>query len=331
MRIWICSLLLCGYAQWALAQDQPAPDVTGPAPEATTPPAETPPAAAPQETALRVEHVAGNVYMLEGKGGNIGVSVGPDGLLMVDDQFASESEQIQQALAALGKGTVKYVLNTHWHRDHTEGNQVFGLAAPVIAHTQVRKRLEVEKYVPEALPVITYENAVSVHFNGEEIRVIHVTDGHTDGDSIVYFVNSNVLHLGDQFFSGRLPFIDLDSGGSVEGYLENVSEILGQAPPDVLIIPGHGPLSTVTELKDFETMLTETIKLVQSQIRNGKKLDAIQEAGLPAPWSTWAWEFIDEDKYLEILFNGLTKGRRRTAPTAMPQVPAAQRPLKLIR
>ena len=167
---------------------------------------------------IKVEKVAGNIYMLQGSGGNIGVSVGPDGILIVDDQYAPLADKIKAALKTLGEGKLKFILNTHWHGDHTGGNAVFGPDAPIIAHTNVRKRMAEGLNLPgrktppapkEALPVITFDHSLAVHFNGEDIRVIHVSPGHTDGDSVIYFPSANVVHMGDQFFVDRFPFVDL--------------------------------------------------------------------------------------------------------------------------
>src|SRR5690242_9404394 len=175
---------------------------------------------------IKATKVAGNVYMLEGAGGNIGVSVGADGILIVDDEFAPLADKIRASLKTLGQGKLKFILNTHWHGDHTGGNVAFGPEATIIAHDNVRKRLATEQKVlgqttpaspKEALPVITFDQSLSVHFNGEDIRAIHFPHGHTDGDSVIFFSASNVVHLGDDLFAGRFPFVDLDSGGSVEG------------------------------------------------------------------------------------------------------------------
>src|SRR5262249_5353495 len=178
---------------------------------------------------IKVTKVAGTVYMLEGSGGNIGVSVGEDGILIVDDQFAPLVPKIQAALKGISDKPVKFVLNTHWHGDHTGGNEKLGALAPIIAHTNVRKRLGSEsttrtgqKRPPSpkaALPVITFDDRLTVHLNGEDIRAIHFPSGHTDGDAIIFFTQSNVVHMGDDFFSGQFPFIDLQSGGTVKGYI----------------------------------------------------------------------------------------------------------------
>ena len=254
--------------------------------------------------------VRGAVYMLEGQGGNIGVSSGPDGVLIVDDQYDYLAEKIQTAIAAIGKGDVKFVLNTHWHGDHTGGNEVFGLHAPIIAHENVRKRLLEDGATPApkvALPVITYADGVSVHFNGETIRVYHLPTGHTDGDSVVYFTESNVMHMGDLFFSGRFPYIDLGSGGDVAGYVRNIGTVLERLPADVKIIPGHGPLSTVAELKAFQAMLHETTGLVRERIAAGKSLTEAQAMGMPEKYESWGKGFINTDRWIEIVYTSFTK------------------------
>jgi len=213
---------------------------------------------------MKATKVGGNVYMLEGAGGNIGVSAGVDGILIVDDQFAPLADKIRAALKELNPGQLRFVLNTHYHGDHTGSNAVFGKEATIIAHDNVRARLAVEQTVlgnkvpaapKEALPVITYAQSVSIHFNGEEIRVIHFPAGHTDGDSVMFFHTSNVVHMGDHFFANRFPFIDLDHGGSVEGLTKNIGDIAARLPADVRIIPGHGPISTLDDLKRYHRML----------------------------------------------------------------------------
>jgi cyclase len=265
---------------------------------------------------IKVVKAAGNVYMLEGAGGNIGVSVGADGILIVDDQFAPLADKIRAALKTLGEGKLKFVLNTHWHSDHTGGNVRFSAEAPVIAHTNVRKRLETDQKVlgetvkaspKEALPVITFDESLAIHFNGEEIRVIHFPHGHTDGDSVIFFTGSNVVHLGDDFFAGRFPFVDLDSGGSVEGAMTNIGEIIKKLPAGVKIIPGHGPLSTLDDLKLYHRMLTETIGLVRQKMAAGKTLDQIKAEGLPAEWKEWGTGFIKTGQWIETIHRSLSK------------------------
>lgn len=262
---------------------------------------------AQQAVEFKSARVAGNVHMLQGRGGNIAVSVGEDGLLIVDNQFANLAPQIETELSDLGKGDLKFVLNTHWHGDHTGGNAHFGQKATIIAHENVRERLSGKKNTPKsALPVITFREASSVHFNGEEIRLIHLGPGHTDGDVIIWFTESNVVHMGDQFFNGRYPFIDLGSGGNVAGYQKNVNTVLSHLPEGVKIIPGHGDLATKEDLNRFATMLSDTINPVRQSISLGKSLDQIKAAGVNEKYKTWGVGFINTSRWLEIIYNSLT-------------------------
>lgn len=267
---------------------------------------------------IKATKVAGNVYMLEGSGGNIGVSVGDDGILIVDDEFAPLADKIRASLKTLGQGKLRFILNTHWHGDHTGGNVAFGPEAPIIAHDNVRKRLSTEQRSEffksttpaspnEALPVITFDQALSVYFNGEEIRAIHFPHGHTDGDSVIFFTKSNVVHLGDDFFAGRFPFVDLESDGSVEGLVKNVEELIGKIPPGAKLIPGHGPISTLDDLKAYHHMLVETTGIVRQKIAAGKSLDQIKSEGLPDEWKSWGTGFIKTDLWIEIVYRSLTK------------------------
>jgi cyclase len=266
---------------------------------------------------MKATKVAGNVYMLEGAGGNIGVSVGEDGLLIVDDQFAPLADKIRAALKGLADKKLRFILNTHWHGDHTGGNIAFGPEATIIAHDNVRKRLATEQKSAvfnsttppspkEALPVITFDQSLSVHFNGEDIRAIHFPHGHTDGDSVIFFSASNVVHLGDDFFAGRFPFVDLESGGSVEGLIKNVGEIIGKIPQGAKLIPGHGPISTLDDLKSYHRMLQQTTEIVRQKIAAGKTLDQIKSEGLPAEWAPWGTGFIKTDRWVETIYNSLS-------------------------
>ena len=257
---------------------------------------------------IKAVHVAKNIYMLQGAGGNIGVSVGPDGLLIVDDQFAPLAEKIEAALKKLNPGRLQFVLNTHFHGDHTGGNAHFGQNAHIVAHTNVRKRLgDAEGGTKAGLPIITFDDSLSVHFNGEEIRVIHVPPGHTDSDSLIHFKDANVVHMGDSFFSCRFPNIDLAGGGDVRGYIRNVEEAIKKLPPDAKVIPGHGPLSTAKELNEFHEMLVETSAIVDKAIAAGKTLDQVKADGLPAKWKNWEAPTLGTSRWLEILYQGLTR------------------------
>jgi cyclase len=267
---------------------------------------------------MKATKVAGNVYMLEGAGGNIGVSVGDDGILIVDDQYAPIADKIRASLKEMGADKkLRFILNTHWHGDHTGGNVVFGPEAPIIAHDNVRKRMSTEqkseffkRTTPaapkEALPVVTFNQNLTVHFNGEEIRAIHYPHGHTDGDSVIFFSSSNVVHLGDNFFAARFPFVDLDSGGNVEGLAKNIGEIIEKIPAGAKLIPGHGPLSSVDDLKTYHSMLIKTTDIVRQKIAAGKTLDQVKTEGLPEEWKTWGTGFIKTDMWLELVFKSLT-------------------------
>lgn len=261
---------------------------------------------------IKTIKITDNIYMLQGRGGNIGVSIGEDGIILVDDQFAPLAPKIETALKKLNPGPLKYVLNTHFHGDHTGGNEVFGKTSTIIAHHNVRKRLSSEqrrgdRITPpkpkEAWPVITFDNSVSLHFNGEEIKAMHYPNGHTDGDAVIYFTRANVVHMGDDFFAGRFPFVDLGSGGSVQGMIAAIEAVIAAVPVDAKIIPGHGPLSTVDDLKAYLNMLKETSSLVQEKIAAGKTLEQVKAEGLPEKWSTWGSGFINQERWLETLYN----------------------------
>jgi glyoxylase-like metal-dependent hydrolase (beta-lactamase superfamily II) len=254
--------------------------------------------------------------MLTGAGGNIGVSAGPDGVLIVDDQFAPLAEKIRAALKGINSGKLKFILNTHFHGDHTGGNKEFGPEAPIIAQTNVRKRLMTDqtrggRTTPaepkEAWPVVTFDQSVSVHFNGEEIKAIHFPQGHTDGDSVIFFTGSNVVHMGDDFFAGRFPFVDIDSGGSVDGLTKNIGELLTQIPADAAIIPGHGPVSKLDDLKAYHRMLVETTGIVRKKVSAGKSLAEIKTEGLGEEWKVWGTGFINTDAWIETIHRSISK------------------------
>jgi cyclase len=266
---------------------------------------------------MKVEKVAGTVYMLQGAGGNIGASVGEDGIVVIDDEFLPLAEKIEAALKGISDKPVRFVINTHWHGDHTGGNPHFGEKAPIIAQENVRKRLAeggkgrfgTTPPAPKtALPIITFEDKVSVHLNGEDIRAIHFPNGHTDGDSVIFFPQSKVVHMGDDFFNGGMfPFIDLDSGGSVQGMIAGGEKVLAEVPDDVKIIPGHGPLGTKEDLRKFITMLKETSAAVQAGIKQGKTLEQLKQEKVLAKWDSFGQSFIKTDMFTEILYDSLTK------------------------
>lgn len=269
---------------------------------------------------MKVSKVAGNVYMLQGTGGNIGVSVGDDGIVIVDDEYAPLADKIQAALKGITDKPVRFVINTHYHGDHTGGNEYFQKQAPIIAQDNVRKRLEsggiagngasvhmdVKPAPHDALPIITFDHDVTVHLNGEDIRALHFPAGHTDGDSIIFFPHSNVVHMGDDFVTYGFPFIDVESGGSINGMIDAVAKVISDLPPDVKVIPGHGAVSTLDDMRAYLEMLIQTRDAVQSALKEGKTLDQMKQAKLLDPWKKYSGQFVNEDVFLETLYNSLT-------------------------
>lgn len=272
---------------------------------------------------IKVSKVSGNIYMLEGAGGNIAASVGEDGIVIVDDQFAPLAEKIQAALKDLGVTTkpVRFVINTHYHGDHTGGNEPFNNAgATLIAHQNVRKRLETggtagnggsikmeqKAASRNALPIITFEHDVTVHLNGEDIRALHFPSGHTDGDSIIFFPKNNVVHMGDDFVRYGFPFIDVASGGSVQGMIAATEKVASELPADVKVIPGHGALSNMDDVKAFTKMLRETSAVVEKALDNHKTLEQMKQEKILAPWEKFSGGFINSDAFIETLYNSLT-------------------------
>ncbi|HTO04918.1 MAG TPA: MBL fold metallo-hydrolase [Opitutus sp.] len=253
---------------------------------------------------IKTTQVSGNVYMLEGAGGNIGVSAGPDGLLIVDNQFAPLAEKISNALQQINPGRLKFVLNTHHHGDHTGGNAAFGAKeAVIVAQSNVRTRLGNAKSAAAALPVITFDASASVHFNGEEIQLLHVGTGHTDGDSIIFFTEANVVHMGDQYVSAGFPYVDFGSGGDLDGYIATQQAVLAKVKPDTKIIPGHGPLATVEMLREYNAMLVESVAHVRKGMAEGKTLEQLRADGLPEKWSSFGKGFITNARWIETIYN----------------------------
>lgn len=233
------------------------------------------------EINIKVTRVSENVYMLEGRGGNIGLLTGKENNLMIDDQFAELSKTITAFINGINPKPIYYLLNTHWHGDHTGGNANFAEEGSfVIAQENVRKRLlkaqrDKDTFNDLALPQLTFTDAMHLYFEGEEIHFFHFHKAHTDGDAMVYFVKNNVLHTGDLFFSGRYPYIDLNSGGSVNGYIKAVETALQLINEDTKIIPGHGTLSTYSDYARFLEMLKELRKNMQKAIASGRTKEAI--------------------------------------------------------
>jgi cyclase len=251
--------------------------------------------------------VSGSVHMLQGMGGNIGVSAGAEGILIIDDQFAPLAEKIATAIGKIAKTPMKYVVNTHYHGDHTGSNTYFKeiKGSTIFAHDNVRKRLAAKKEPSHGeLPVVTYQQGVTFHFNGDTIKVMHLPAGHTDSDSVIWFEEANVLHPGDLFFEGRFPYIDLDGGGTVAGYIKNVTKLIGMLKDDTKIIPGHGNLATKADYQKALDMLLETAAMVKSMKAKGLSVEDAVKQGLGDKYQAWSWNFITEEKWISTLYAG---------------------------
>jgi cyclase len=252
---------------------------------------------------IRTVPVSGPISMLVGSGGNIGVSVGSDGLLIIDDQYAPLAPKIKAALAELGSETPKFLLNTHFHGDHTGGNAVFGIGSVIVAQENVRSRLMATDAPSSALPVVTFDDNITLHFNGEDITLLHMPAGHTDTDSVVLFEDSNVIHMGDHFFNGGFPFVDLSSGGTVQGYLRNLEKALSWIDDDTQVIPGHGPLGTKADLLKFYNVVKDTSTAIRIKKSQRMSQEDIVAAGLGAEYASWGTGFINEQRWIETVFD----------------------------
>lgn len=269
---------------------------------------------------IRTTRLAENVYMLAGAGGNLGVSVGEDAVFVIDDQYAPLSERITAAIAAISPKPVKFILNTHWHPDHTGGNESFAKAGAVIfAHENVRKRLTAEQFVSAinlrappapraALPVVTFAAETTFHLNGEEMRAIHMPRAHTDGDVVVHFLRSDVVHMGDIYWSGMYPFIDAETGGSVEGVIAAVDKVLSVVSDKTRIIPGHGALSNKAELKAYRDMLAAVSTRVRDLVRQGRTAEEIAAANVTADFDErWNKGGMKGPKFVDLLVRDMIR------------------------
>lgn len=266
---------------------------------------------------IKVETLAPGVAVLFGAGGNIGLSHGEDGNILVDDQYAPLTDKIVAAVKGVDPDPVKFVVNTHWHRDHSGGNENLGKAgAVIVAHDNVRRRMSVDQFSKifgkteasskSALPVVTFGEGVTLHLNGDELQVLHVRNAHTDGDSLVYWRKAKVLHMGDIFFHKvTLPFIDLDSGGSIDGVIAAVRRALEIAPPDARIVPGHGPIATRAELEAYLAMLVDIRGKVAAAIAAGKSLPAMKAQNPAKPYEV-PNGFVSADSFVETVFASLS-------------------------
>ncbi len=264
-----------------------------------------------QEVVIKTEKLSDNVYMLTGQGGNIGVCVGEDGVFMIDDQFARLTPKILEAIKTLSDKPIQFLANTHYHGDHTGGNEpIAKQGAKIIAHDNVYKRLnESVPATPKlALPVLTFNDKLQLHINGEDVVIFHVENAHTDGDALLYFVQSNVLHTGDTFFSGLYPYIDLDSGGSINGYINAVKRTLILIDDHTKIIPGHGKLSNKKQYQDFLSMMEDLKAKVITEIESGKSEDDVaSNTNITKTYDDlgYSWAFINSERIRRTFYKSL--------------------------
>lgn len=273
-------------------------------------------------TPVETTDLGEGIYMLTGRGGNIGVLSGEDGTFVIDSQYADMAPALLSAIEDIsGEAEVRFLLNTHWHGDHTGGNvPMADTGATILAHDGVRTRLTTENSsqmggetritppAPEAAwPLVTYSEEMRVHLNGQTIHIIHLPDAHTDGDSAVYFEEANVLHTGDVMFSGRFPFVDVWSGGTFAGYIKALSTLYDMTNDETRIIPGHGPESTREDIKKLRDMMVAAVAAVEEEMSGGASLEAVQAANPLAPWADeWDWGFINSERFTALIYTDLS-------------------------
>ncbi|MGC1240003.1 MAG: MBL fold metallo-hydrolase [Chryseosolibacter sp.] len=253
------------------------------------------------------QHVKDNIYMLQGSGGNIGVLTGKDGIVMIDDQFLELGSKIKDAIAALDKAPIRFTLNTHIHGDHSGSNEYFRrLGSTVVAHDLVRERMIKEPRPEDAWPVITFPNKLSLHLNGQDIELIHFEPGHTDGDVIIYFKQANVFHMGDVFVRYGYPYIDMSSGGNINGLIASVDKALNMMNEQSIIIPGHGELCNKDEVKKYRDRLATIRDKVASALKQGKKVEDLAGLGITNAYDAeWGKGFIKGKDFVLVVAEGL--------------------------
>lgn len=280
----ICLATMVFTAQLALAEDDPSVNVTP---------------------------IKGALYLMQGSGGNVLASVGDDGVLLVDSDYAAYAPAHDKALDALSSEPARFLLNTHWHNDHTGGNEYWGMRNSIIvAHENILKRMStrqeikalgkvVEPSPAPALPVVTYGDSLALHFNGDDIEVQHYPTGHTDGDSIVFFSGENVVHLGDHMFFGGFPFVDISSGGNVLGFINNLEQVLARVDDATIIVPGHGKnVVSRADLAAYHKVLVDTSSAVRSALAAGETVEQIVARGLGEEYASYGQGFISEERWI---------------------------------
>ncbi|MEZ5567005.1 MAG: MBL fold metallo-hydrolase [Halioglobus sp.] len=269
-------------------------------------------AAGADEKTVKVQALRGPLQLLQGQGGNVVASVGLDGILLIDNDYSEWGPVYEEVIAKFTEGALlpSFVVNTHWHFDHSGNNEYWaGRGAVILAHDNVRVRMaagqtiealdrEIAPSPPLALPMVTFADSLALHFNGDTLEVQHYPGGHTDGDSVVFYARENVVHMGDLFFKDRFPFIDLSSGGTVAGYIRNVEAVLARVDDDTLIVPGHGSLASRADLERYLGMLKSTTNAVQGALDKGMSIEEITGLTLGAKWAAWGKGFIDEPAWI---------------------------------
>lgn len=272
----------------------------------------------PAQEAAAAAPVAGPVYMIEGKGaGNIGVIAHPGGAIVIDAGMAASAAGVRTALEALpGGGRIRFLVNTHWHSDTTDGNRALGQGAAIVAHDRVRPLLarpqslmgQTTAALPEeALPSVTFSDRLTLYAGDLPVRLVHYPGAHTNGDTVVFVDRYKAVHTGDLFFNGLFPFLDVDNGGEIESWVRHLDDIVSRLPADARIIPGHGPLATVADLVAFRNMLARSAELVGQQMKQGKTLDQVKNAGLPLEFEPWTKGFLSTAQWLELVYRSLAK------------------------
>lgn len=273
---------------------------------------------------IKVIKVAGNIYMLQGTGGNIAASLGDDGVMMVDTEYSPLADKIEAALKGIGvtDKPVRFAIDTHYHGDHSDGNAAWATrGATIIANENLRRRLENGSSIGNgpggaihvqqpaqpkaALPTITFSDGLTLHFNDEEIRVMHFPAAHTDGDGVVYFTKNHVVHMGDEFVRYGFPFVDVNGGGSVRGMIAACEKIAEMVPADTKVIPGHGELAGVDDLRAYTKMMKETMAVVQKAVAQHETLEQMKSEKILAAWQKYSGEFVSTDAWIETLYNSL--------------------------